>query len=398
MKILMLTPYLPYPPSSGGQIRSYNLIRELSKKHKITLCSLIKYEDEKKYVNQLEKYCEKVLVFKRAEKPWTLSNILKTGFSTFPFLVIRNYSVEEKEEVKDLLNTEDFDIIHAETFYVSPHIPKTRIPIVLVDQTIEYEVYLHFVKNFKWPALKPLLFLDVLKIKFWETYYWKKASKVVAVSERDAEVMKKLVKGLKVEVVSNGVGEDLMENVPLHFNKTILFMGNYAWLQNIEAARILARVVFPNIVKVLSDAKILIAGQNTEKVENLQSEGISLKNLKIDDIDGVKEAYQTSGILLAPLYGPGGTRLKILGAMASNLPVVTTPIGIEGIDAENNQSVLVGNSEEQLAKMAVKLLQDKNLYKKIAENARKLIKEKYSYKAIAEKLSGIYEELYETHN
>ena len=220
----------------------------------------------------------------------------------------------------------------------------------------------------------------------------------MAVSERDAEVMKKLVKGLKVEVVSNGVGEDLMENVPLHFNKTILFMGNYAWLQNIEAARILARVVFPNIVKVLSDAKILIAGQNTEKVENLQSEGISLKNLKIDDIDGVKEAYQTSGILLAPLYGPGGTRLKILGAMASNLPVVTTPIGIEGIDAENNQSVLVGNSEEQLAKMAVKLLQDKNLYKKIAENARKLIKEKYSYKAIAEKLSGIYEELYETHN
>src|SRR3989344_6374716 len=85
MKILMLTPYLPYPPSSGGQIRSFNLIRELSKKHEITLCSLIKYEEEKKYVKKLQQYCDKVYIFKRAEKPWTLKNILKTGFSKYPF-------------------------------------------------------------------------------------------------------------------------------------------------------------------------------------------------------------------------------------------------------------------------------------------------------------------------
>lgn len=393
MRILMLTPYLPYPPSSGGQIRSYNLIRELSKKHKITLCSLIKFDEEKKYVNQLEIYCKQVFVFKRAEKPWTLTNILKTGLSSFPFLVIRNFSGEEKRAVKKLLKKENFDIIHAETFYVSPHIPKTKIPIVLVDQTIEYEVYLHYVKNFKWPILRPLLLLDVLKIKFWETYYWKRASRVVAVSKRDAEVMKKLVKGLSVDVVPNGVGEDLMEEISIHFNKTILFMGNYAWLQNIEAARILARKIFPEIKKAISDVKLLIVGQNTEKVENLEGDGVTLKNLKIDDITGVKKAYRQSGILLAPLYGPGGTRLKILGAMASKLPVVTTTIGIEGIDAKNGQSVLVGDSLNELSENAVKLLQDSALYTKVADNARKLVDEKYSYQSIAENLSKIYEKL-----
>ena len=89
MKVLMLTPYLPYPPSSGGQVRSYNLIKNLAKHHQITLFSLIKYEEEKKYIKELKKYCADVKVFKRSVKPWTLRNILRTVFGYYPFLVIR---------------------------------------------------------------------------------------------------------------------------------------------------------------------------------------------------------------------------------------------------------------------------------------------------------------------
>ena len=396
MKILMLTPYLPFPPSSGGQIRSYNLIKHLSKKHKITLCSLIKYDSERKYADQLEKYCEGVYLFKRAEKPWTFKNIIKTALSLYPFLVIRNYSQEEKTFIEKILRLKDFDIIHAETFYVSPHIPGTKTPIVLVDQTIEYEVYLHYVKNFKWPALRPLLLLDVLKIKFWETYYWKRASRVVAVSERDAKVMRNLVKAINVEVVPNGVGEDLMESVALHYNKTLLFMGNYAWLQNIEAARILARKVFPAVLKKIPDVKLLITGQNTAKIGNLAGGSIMLKDLEIDDIEGVRKAYTECGALVAPLYGPGGTRLKILGAMASRLPVVTTPIGIEGIDAKNGVSVLCGETAKDLAKLTIRLLRDKTLYGKVAENARELVLEKYTYEKISKNLNEIYESLKDT--
>ncbi len=393
MKILMLTPYLPYPPSSGGQIRSYNLIKQLSKKHQITLCSLIKHDEEKKYVNNLKKYCQKVFVFKRAEKPWTIKNIFKTAFSLYPFLVIRNFSQEEKEVVKKILSEEDFDIIHAETFYVSPHLPQTNIAVVLVDQTIEYEVYQHYVKNFRPALLRPILYIDVLKIKFWETYFWRKAKMVVAVSPRDAMVMEKLVKNLKVEVVPNGVGEDLMENVAIHFNHIILFMGNYAWLQNIEAARILAREIYPLIVRQLPQVQLVIAGQNTEKISSLAGEGITLHNLKIDDVEGVQKAYHHAGILIAPLYGPGGTRLKILGAMASSLPVVTTSIGIEGIDAVNGKSVLVGDSPLDLANLTVRILQQREFYEQIAKNARKLVEKKYSYEMIAAKLSTIYEQL-----
>lgn len=390
MKILMLTPYLPYPPSSGGQIRSYNLIRELSKKHEITLCSLIKFDSERKYIKKLEPFCKKVYVFKRPEKAWTLTNILRTGFSSWPFLVIRNFSIPEKKALIEIVK-DGFDIIHAETFYVSPHIPKTKTPVVLVDQTIEYQVYKHYVDNYRLPFLKPLLFIDVAKLKYWETFYWKKAKRVVAVSENDAKVMRYLVKNLSVTVIPNGVGEDFIEDVKLHYNQTILFQGNYAWLQNAEAARILAKEVFPKIKKELPEAKLLISGQNTKVLADLETESISILDLEEDDIEGVKRAIQTSGVLVAPLYGPGGTRLKILSAMAARLPVVTTKVGIAGI-GENEVSHLEGESFKELADQTIRLLEDKNLYNRIAENARELVEKEYSYQAIAKKLNDVYME------
>jgi len=393
MKILMLTPYLPYPPSSGGQIRSFNLIKQLSKKHEITLYSLIKYESERQYASELQKYCVKVKVYKRPEKPWTLTNILRTGFSLHPFVVIRNFSKAEKKDIVDVLSKEDFDIIHAETFYVFPHIPKTDVPVVLVDQTIEYQVYQHQVQNLKLWFLKPLLWIDVLKIKYWETFYWKKAARAIAVSESDAQKMRDSALDLNVSVVPNGVGEDLIEDVPIHFSKDILFMGNYNWMQNIEAARILAKDVFPKILKGIPDAKLVIAGQHTGKVMDLQSEKINVLDLKIEDIEGVKKAYRNSGVLVAPLYGPGGTRLKILGAMAAKLPVVTTHIGIEGIEAVNGENVLFGQSPQDLADLTIQILEDKKMYEVIANSARKLVDEKYSYPAIAKKLDNIYQEV-----
>lgn len=385
----MLTPYLPYPPSSGGQIRSYNLIKELSKKHQITLCSLIKFDSEKDYIKKLRPFCKSVYVFKRPEKAWTFKNILKTGFSSWPFLVIRNYSPTEKKALTQIIKEDEFDIIHAETFYVSPHIPKTKIPVVLVDQTIEYQVYKHYVDNYRLPFLKPLLLIDVAKLKYWETFYWKKATRVVAVSEHDAAIMRYLVKNLKATVIPNGVGEDFIDDVKLHYNHTILFQGNYAWLQNAEAARILAREVFPRIAQEFGDARLLISGQNTKVITDLKSDSIEVLDLDVEDVEGVKKALNKSGILVAPLYGPGGTRLKILAAMAARLPVVTTKVGIAGV-GENGKHFLEGETSKELADQSIKLLKNKELYKKIAKNARKLVEDEYSYESIAQKLNDVY--------
>lgn len=398
MRILMLTPYLPYPPSSGGQVRSYNLIKNLAQKHQITLFSLIKTDEEKKYILELEKFCERVEVFKRPEKPWTLSNILKTGFGFYPFLVVRNHSKALSKRLAEVLTLEVFDLIHAETFYVMPHLPKTQIPILLVEQTIEYQVYQHFVNNFRlWP-LKPLLFLDVFKIKFWETQFWRKANIVVAVSEADREKMLSQVPNLDVQIVSNGVGEDLMDlwkTKEINLEEPIIFFqGNFLWLQNTEAARTLALEIFPKIKEKIPQSRCRIVGQKAgEKIGDLEGNGVEIRDLEISDIEGVKKAYQEATIFLSPLSGPGGTRLKILGAMAAGVPVVITSTGIEGIEVKNGEEVLICETPGQIAEAAVKLLEDKNLYQQLTTKARKLVEEKYNYQKISQILDKIYQEV-----
>ena len=390
----MLTPYLPFPDSSGGQIRSYNLIKDLSKKHEITLFSLIKDDSEKQFVSELEKYCKKVEVFKRSKSPWTLRNIFLTGFGPYPFLVIRNLSPKERSAVNDEINKNHYDLIHAETFYVMPHIPKTNIPILLVEQTIEYLVYKHYVQSLSNLFVRLLFSIDVAKLRYWETSFWKKADGVVAVSNADKKEMLNLAPNLSVDLVPNGVNLDFFKAKKSWNEKEpkILFVANFKWLQNAEAAELLLNKVFPLIYKKNPNTKILIVGQYIpENILSKNSKNIIIRNLKEDDQEGIRQAYYESSVFVSPLRGPGGTRLKHFGAMAAKLPLVTTRVGAEGLGAEDGKNILVRDTPEEIAEATLKLLSDKNFAEIIANSARKLVEEKYSWFMMSEYLDKIYE-------
>jgi len=152
----MLTPYLPYPLVSGGQIRTYNLLKHLSKNHDITLFALIKDEAEREHLSELQKYCKKIILFKRTKNPFVLRNILLAGISSYPFVVTRNLPLGMKRAVQEELSKVKFDLIHAETFYMMPNIPETKVPIILAEQTIEYLGYQDYMKKAN-PILRPIL-------------------------------------------------------------------------------------------------------------------------------------------------------------------------------------------------------------------------------------------------
>lgn len=390
----MLTPYLPYPPSSGGQVRSYNLLKKLGKKHRIVLVALIKTDQEKQFVKHLQDYCEKIYVCKRSESPWTLNNIIKSVFGLYPFLIVRNFSNEARQTVRSLIETEGFDLIHAETFYIMPHIPETEIPILLVEQTIEYQVYQHFVRSMKYFFLKLFFHLDILKLKFWEKKYWQKADLVVTVSEADKNKMHEILPNLAVEIIPNGAGEDLIEIYASEKKPTepiFLYQGNFSWLQNVEAARILAQDIFPKLKKQLPDAVCLIAGQAAaQKIGFLKCYGVCIIDVASDEVEQVKEIYRRASIFLAPIKGTGGTRLKILGAMAAGLPVISSNVGVEGLDVKDSVNVLIAHDADDFTYKAIALLKDRSLYNKIRINARQLIEKTYNWQKIAGNLEKIY--------
>ncbi len=395
MKILMLTPYLPYPDSSGGQIRTQNLLKHLRKDHDITLFSLIKDPSEKKYIPILEKeFCKKVLVFQRTRKPFTLQNILRTGFSTLPFLVVRNFSQQAKKAIEKELLENEYDLIHAETFYAMPHIPKTNIPVVLVDQTIEYKVYQHYVEHTAPLVLRPLFNIDVLKLKYWERFYWRQADRVIAVSEADKQEMLKLEPRLKVDIVPNGVNFDLFnqrKNSWKTDHPTLLFVSNFNWLQNTEAAHILIRDILPLVQKKIPKARVLIVGQHPpDSLRKLAGETVTIKPVSEDDLKSIKDAYVQSDIFVTPLKGPGGTRLKNLAAMASRLPIVSSSVGMSGLGITPMAHAIIANQKEEVAQAIIDLVKNPAKAEKLARSAEDFVKQNYDYQQITKRLSNIY--------
>jgi glycosyltransferase involved in cell wall biosynthesis len=388
MNVLMITPYLPYPLWSGGQIRTYNLLKHLSRRHNITLFSFIRHEKEKVYIKYLKDYCKEVQVFLK-RPPWSFTSLSLASVTYYPLVVCMYLSSHVKSLIESSIVRNNFDLIHAETFYIVPNIPKNKIPIILVEQTIEYLVYKHFTETVENPIKKALMGVDVAKIKYWEKRFWQKASKVVAMSKSDSEIMHSMVENLSVDIVPNGVDTDFfqMKRKRISKEKTILFVGNFKWLQNREAVAILTSEIWPKIIKSEKNVKLWIVGMfPTPEIKKMSSSHIKIS----DDIKDIRQAYYESDILLAPIYGPGGTRYKILESMACGLPVVTTPIGIEGLGVKNFDQALIAESSDSLAKSTVKLLNSPTLYENLVVNGRKLVEKSYTWDKISKTLDHLY--------
>ncbi len=387
MKILLVSSFLPYPLHSGGHVRLYNLIKALSGKHEITLiCEKRDYQTPED-INEIEKICKKVITIKR-KKQWSLQTIAKTGFSFNSFLVSGHALPSMKEAIAKELQKESFDLIHVETFYVYQNLPLVSIPVVLVEHNVEYLVYQRY-NNTAPFFLKPLLVLDILKLQQQEQQTWKKATTVVAVSEIEKDIMQKIAK--HTAVVPNGVDTKLFtfSAKAKHAKKKILFIGDFRWMQNREAAAWIISYVFPLIKEHLKEVTLWIVGKN---IPESIKKGTRDSDIFFDEKNTMptQEIFQKADVLLAPIRVGGGTSYKILEAMASGTPVVTTKLGSDGIGAKKDVEILLGETAGDLGEQVHNLLTDEKLYTTIAKNGRALIEEKYSWDNIAKKLDAVY--------
>lgn len=388
----MLTPYLPYPLVSGGQIRTYNLLKHLSKNHEITLFALIKDEGERVHLSELQKYCKKIELFKRTKNPFVPRNILLAGFSSYPFVVTRNLPLGMKNAVENELKHGKYDLIHAETFYMMPNIPVTNIPIILAEQTIEYLGYQDYMKKAN-PFLRPLLAIDVAKIKYWERYFWKKADKLITMSEEDkAFIEHELGSRTNTSVVANGVDLDFFSAVKKDLPKdpTVLFVGTFKWLPNIEAVEEIVKKIWPLILQQLPSAKLKIVGFSP--TDKIKAYGLEPSIEVMGGIEDIRNAFATAHVLLAPIRSGKGTRYKVLEAMITGTPVVATTLAAEGLDLQNGADVLIADTAGELAQATVKLLKDPNLQRRLGAAGQKIVRRGYSWDIIAKELDSVYKE------
>jgi glycosyltransferase involved in cell wall biosynthesis len=391
MKILVVSSYLPFPLFSGGQVRLYNLIKELSSKHEITLICEKRPNQAEKDIEEVKKICKNVYTVDR-RRQWSIDNVLRSGISAHSFLITGHTHLEMKQKVEELLQTESFDLIHVETFYVMQNVPQTNIPIVLVEHNIEYKVYEKFLQRA--PAiLRPLLKMDITKIKKEEESFWARANSLVAVSVDDKKVME--ASGFKPAVVSNGVNTEQFsfKNVSKAIEqkeKKVLFIGDFKWIQNQDSAMFIIKEIWPEIESKI-DAKLWIVARSIPNSIRSLSNNPTILFDEESSSKPTQEIFQEASVLLAPIRVGGGTSYKILEAMSCGTPVVTMKLSADALEAKDGEQLMVGQSSTELAQKTISLLENKSVYEHVSKKGRAFVEENYKWEEIAKKLDEVYQ-------
>lgn len=384
MKILMVSSFLPYPLINGGNVRLYNLLKNISKDFEITLICEKRDFQSRKDVGEVKKFCKKLITVDR-KKQWSFGNIFRSIFGLDSFLVVGHTLPEMKKIIKEELKNEDYDLIHVETFYVMQNLPKTVIPVVLAEHNVEYLVYKRFADRSIFP-LRPFLNWDIWKMKNKEEYFWKKSKVLIAVSEEDRKIMN------SNEIVQNGVDIKKFKLRDPNFKfeeegKRILFIGDFKWIENRDTAKWILKKIWPQVRAKIDKLKLWIVGRKIPaKIRKLSSD-----SYVIFDENAPKDTsliYRRAFLLLSPIRIGGGTSFKILEAMASGVPVITTSLGKESITKGNE--IIVANTTEEVIDSLSRLLRDKSYYSYLAKSARALIEKEYDWKKITFKLEDIY--------
>lgn len=391
MKILFLTYDLPFPLDQGGKIRAFHLLKNLSVHHQITLLSFFRQQSQKQFCRHLQPFCQKILLFKRI-KAFSLQHFLTSFRTRLPFPVALYWSKEFKLLLQKEINAHPYDLLHFESFYTSLYLDKKiNLPQVLGTENIEWQVYNDYAQTQKLPFLKYPMVWESQRIKKFEEKTWLTADLCLAVSQDNASEIEKITHQ-KVAQIPNGVDLDFFQlrHQPAPLAKTLLFVGNFAYIQNQDAAKFLVEAIFPLIKKEIPDTTLLIVGKNPPPaIKKYASTDILIR----EDVADIREAYQKASVLVAPIRAGSGTKLKILEALASGLPVVATTIGIEGIRAENEKEILLADDPSAIASQTIRLLKDRALQARLGQSGRKLVEEFYSWSPIVSHLEAAYRQL-----
>lgn len=395
MKILFITTALPYPLDGGAKIRTFNLVKNVAGKHKVTLLSFVDSKDEPGNISTLERYGFKVATVKRAShnKLALFFNLFYCFFKAKPFVIQKYCSSAMRNKITNLIGKQKFDIVQFEHLHMAQYLSlfkNTRAILAMhnIDSTIAERYYREEKNVFK----KAYASLQWKKLRKYESVMYTKFGICLTVSEKDKERLKQISPETNAAVIPNGVDTTYFDlSTEVSEPNSLIFTGMMNWLPNVDAMLYFHKHIFPLIEKDIADVKLYIVGRNPlAKLKELGKEHNIVVTGAVDDI---RPYVRRSSVVIVPLRIGGGTRLKILEAMSMGKPVVSTSIGCEGLEVVHRENIIVADTPSEFATNIIALLKGNIPISQFGENGRNLVCERYEWKKIGQQLCCVYKDI-----
>lgn len=382
LNILIITPRVPYPPYRGDKLKVFNIGRELLKNNSVTIVTFLRNNKQLKEIEELRKFNLNVHYVKISLLESFL-NILKSLFSGLPFQVAWYRSQSMERKINELVNTGKYDIAYFHLIRTAQYIPdktsKTSA-LMVVDFTDAVSLYLNRFYNIeKNPVKKIFLGIEKKRIEKYESIA-NKFDSVFICSEADRDYLKKQGVKANIKILRNGVDIKLFTSHKAEYDKNrIIFTGNMPYYANYDAAIYFAKEIFPLVLREVPEAKFFIVGQNPPfRVRSLASHNIIVTGFVPD----IKAEYLKSAVNVAPMRFGAGTLNKIIESLVIGVPVIATPIAIEGFPDELKKITNVASGTDEFAKEVVRFLKTPELRRQFMELDKSIIKEMLSWENI----------------
>lgn len=398
--ILWLSHLLPYPPKGGVMQRSYNLIRELSKYHDITLLAfnqrnILAHEDLPSAIDHFSQFCKSVEVFEIRSESSLFNKLLTLIRGLFPWNAYNTIWLESKqfsERLKCNLEKNKFDLIHVDTISLVPFVKDIKnIEMAINHHNIESLMMIRRACNEK-NILKKIYFsIEGKKLKKFEGRYCRIFSINITCSSLDSERLLLHAKNITCIDVPNGVDLDYFNRISCQrAPHSLIFAGGLNWYPNYDAMKFFLEEIWPLLISEIPELTMTIIGASPP-VWMLEMAKNSSNLRVLGFVDDVRPYLSEAQIYVCPIRDGGGTKLKVLDALAMQLPLVADPISCEGIAVVEGETVLYATSANDYLEKIKYLLRNKDSYEKLTLNGRALIESKYSFISLGKKLAAIYE-------
>ena len=395
LNVAIVTSELPFPPTTGGRIRTLSLAISLARRQRITF---IAHSDNESHaaIRFLDAHGIETILVERAATPVRsgprfYGRLAANLASPLPFSVASHGTRALRRAVDAHAERGDVDLWQVESTVLAGALAGLRgCPRIVVAQNVESVIWQRYHENETRPLRRWYIKQQWRKFERFERRAFSMATRVVAVSEHDAALIRDQFGRRAVDVVDNGVDRRYYETVrPNRDPATILFLGSLDWRPNLDAIGVLLDRIFPIVRASEPLARLCLVGRKPPAWLVRRLNG--LENVELHaDVPDVRPHLARSGVMVVPLRIGGGSRFKILESLAVGLPVISTRIGAEGLDLVPGQDFIAVDEPEAMAAALVACIRDPRPARDMARRSRSFVLERYDWESLAERLERVW--------